>query len=63
MKTVGIAIDDYKLATFKRVLEGAGYTFNKHPGLSKGTLFLKVETDDVSKLQPVVEKANRECKS
>ncbi len=62
MKTAGIAIDEWKLPTFKRVLEGAGYTFTKHQGLTTDTLLLKVKTDSISDLQPVIEKANKECR-
>jgi len=62
MKTVGIAIDQWKLSTFKRVLEGAGYAFTKHPGVTSDTLLLKVKTDSISDLQPFVEKANKECR-
>jgi hypothetical protein len=63
VKTVGIAIDAYKLPTFKRILEAAGYAFTEAPGLSQGTLLLKVKTDSVADLQPIVEKANRECRT
>ena len=62
MKTAGIAIDNWKLPTFKRVLKAAGYTFTKHPGLTPGTMLLRVKTDSISDLQPVVEKANKECR-
>lgn len=61
MKTVGIAIDDWKLPVFKRHLDRAGYAYTEHPGLTKNTLLLKVKTEFVSDLQPVVEAAQKEC--
>ena len=63
MKTVGIAIDDWKLPVFKRHLDRAGYAYTEHPGLPKNTLLLKVKTEFVSDLQPVVEAAQKECGS
>lgn len=63
MKTVGIAIDDWKLPVFKRHLDRAGYRYTEHPGLTKNTLLLKVKTEFVSGLQPVVEAAQKECGS
>ena len=63
MKTVGIAIDDWKLPVFKRHLDRAGYAYTEHPGLTKNTLLLKVKTEFVSDLQPVVEAAQKECGS
>jgi len=63
MKTAGIAIDNWKLPTFKRILEGAGYEFTQHPGLTEGTLLLKVKTEFIADLQPFVEQANRECRT
>ena len=38
-----IAIDDWKLPLFRKGLEDAGFSFEVGPGLSKGTLFLKLE--------------------
>lgn len=62
MKTAAVAIDAYKLATFKRNLDAAGFTYTEHPGLTAGTLFLMVKTATVAELQPVIERAQRECK-
>lgn len=61
MKTVGIAIDSWKLPIFTRRLEGAGYTFTRHPGVTSGTLMLKVKTDLIAPLQKVIEAAQLEC--
>lgn len=63
MKTVGIAIDDWKLPVFKRHLDRAGYSYTEHTGLTKNTLLLKVKTEFVSDLQPIVEAAQKECGS
>lgn len=63
MKTAGIMIDDWKLDTFTRVLEAAGYTFTKHPGLTAGTLLLKVKAQSLLDLKEVIEKAQKECRS
>ena len=61
MKTAGIAIDDWKLATFKHHLEAAGYAYTEHPGVTANTLLLKVKTERIAPLQKVVEAAQREC--
>lgn len=63
MKTVGIAIDDWKLPVFKRHLDRAGYSYTEHPGLTKDMLFLKVKAEFVSDLQPIIEAAQKECGS
>lgn len=41
MKTAGIAIDDWKLPTFTRILNAAGYGFSQHPGIAPNTLLLR----------------------
>ena len=61
MKTVGIAIDRYKLPVFARHLTEAGYAFEQSPGLNPDMLFLRVKTETIAALQPVVEAAQREC--
>ena len=50
-----IAIDDWKLATFKRELTLAGYQFEELPGLTPDTLTLIVETDDLPRLRDTVQ--------
>lgn len=57
----GVAIDAWKLSIFKKHLDGAGYTYTEHPGLTEGTLFLKVNTDSASKLACIIEVAQQEC--
>ncbi len=50
MITAGVAIDDWKLSIFERHLRGAGYAYTRHPGLSAGTLTLKVKTENLEAL-------------
>lgn len=61
MKTAGIAIDDWKLDVFKRRLTEAGYTYSVRPGLTKGTLLLKVPYTDRDALTKVIQAAVNEC--
>ena len=61
MKTAGVVIDDWKLSIFKRHLDAAGFTYTQHPGLTKDTLLLKVKTEWISTLQPVIEAAQKEA--
>ncbi len=61
MMKVAIAIDDWKLPIFQKTLDKKGYKYTKHPGLTPNTLFLKVETDTIGKLQPIIERMNQEA--
>ena len=63
MKTAGIVIDDWKLPIFQRHLDAAGFAYTQHPGLTTGTLLLKVTTDWISTLQPIVEAAQQEAQN
>lgn len=63
MKTIGIAIDSWKLAIFKRHLKINGFAFTQSPGLTPEMLLLSVKTESVGKLQRVVEAAQLECRS
>ena len=56
-----IALDDWKLPIFDRRLTSAGYSYEKHPGLTNDTLTLTVITDDVEALEKVVRAANTEA--
>ena len=60
-KTAGVVIDDWKLPIFQRHLNEAGFAYTQFPGLTKGTLLLKVTTDWISTLRPVVEAAQQEA--
>lgn len=61
MKTAGIVIDNWKLAIFKRHLDGAGYSYTEHPGLTENTMVLRVKCDLIAPLQRVLEAAVKEC--
>lgn len=61
MKTAAVVIDDWKLPIFAKHLDAAGYNYEKHPGLAKGTLTLRVKYEWVAAIQPVIEAANKEC--
>lgn len=56
-----IAIDDWKLPIFDRHLMEAGYTYEKHLGVTAKTLTLTVSTDDLMALAVVVKAANSEA--
>lgn len=58
-----IAIDRWKLTIFDRHLSKAGYTYTQHPGLVEEMIILKVNTPSVAKLAPIVEAAQKECKT
>lgn len=62
MKTAAVVIDDWKLPTFKKHLDAAGYTYTEHPGITKETLTLKVRYEWVAALKPIIETANAECR-
>lgn len=61
-KTAAVAIDEYKLPTFKKHLDDGGYKYTVHPGLTADTLTLRVEYEWVAKLLPVIEAANAESR-
>lgn len=58
-----IAIDSWKLPIFEEKLNGAGFQYEKHGGLTKDSLTLIVETDDdgMPTLAKVVATANTEA--
>ena len=61
METAGVVIDDWKLPVFKRHLDGAGFAFTAQPGITDGTLTLRVPYEWVATLKPIIEAANTEC--
>lgn len=63
MKTAAIAIDNWKLAIFKRHLDAGGFSYTEHPGLTDAAMILKVKTELIGPLQRVVEAAQKECRS
>ena len=62
MKTAAVAIDAWKLPTFKRNLDAAGFAYSEQRGVTANTLLLIVKTATIAELQPLIERANRECR-
>jgi hypothetical protein len=58
----GIAVDDWKLPVFRKLLEEAGYEYNDGGQLTPGTTLLTVETNDMLALKAVLEKCQAECR-
>ena len=61
MKTAAVAIDAWKLQTFKRHLDTAGYSYTEGPGVTADSLILSVKYELVRDLKPIIEAANTEC--
>lgn len=60
-KKAAVAIDIWKLEIFRKHLNGAGYKFTEHPGVTKESMLLQVEYEWVANLKPVIEAAQLEC--
>jgi hypothetical protein len=58
---VAIAIHDWKIVIFDRRLTKAGFTYEKHLGITSDTLSLIVVTDEVEKLKKVILESNTEA--
>lgn len=63
MQKVGVVIDNWKLPIFKRHLDEAGFAFEQFPNLTPNTMVLTIQTPQVAALQPVIERANKECQN
>lgn len=61
MKKAAVLIDSWKLPTFKKHLDAAGYTYTEGEGVTSNTLTLMVNFEWVAELQPIVQAANDEC--
>lgn len=61
MKKAGIVVDDWKLPIYRKALTSGGFAYTDGGGLTHDTTVLTVMTDDISKLQKVLENAEREC--
>jgi hypothetical protein len=61
VKLAGVVLDAWKLDIFKRHLDAAGFDYTQQPGITDGTLILKVSYEWVFELQPIIEAANAEC--
>lgn len=62
MKTAAVAIDAWKLPTFKKHLDAAGYSYTEGRGITHDTLILSVKYEWVKDLKPIIEAANEECR-
>lgn len=58
----GIAVDDWKLPVFRRLLAEAGYEYSDGGALTAGTTLLTVETQDMLALKKVLERCQSECR-
>jgi len=61
MKTAGIVLDDWKLPIFKRCLDKGGFKYLEFNGPTKNCITLKVEFENITELQPIVQAANDEA--
>ena len=61
MKTAAVFLDRWKLPTFKKHLDAAGYSYTEQPGITADTLTLQVQYEWVASLKPIIEAANKEC--
>ena len=61
MKTAAIVIDSWKLSIFKKTLDIKGYKYSEHEGPFSGCITLKVETNNIAELQPIVKRMNAEA--
>ncbi len=59
---VGIAVDDWKLPVFRRLLDEAGYEYQDGGALTSDATLLTVETDDTVALKKVIETCQAECR-
>jgi hypothetical protein len=57
----GILIDTWKLPIFEKHLSQVGFIWEQTEGITKDTLLLKVQTDNVAQLDYIVRVANREA--
>jgi hypothetical protein len=57
----GIAVDDYKLPVFRKRLTEAGFEYTDAGELTPNVTLLCVVTDDIAKLNLVVQRCQNEC--
>lgn len=58
----GIVVDDWKLPVFRKRLTEAGFTYTDAGGLTHDTTVLTVQTDDLPRLQRVIQRCQNECR-
>ena len=61
MKKAAIVIDDWKLPIFKEALDAEGYEYEEIKGPTHKCITLRVETDSIAKLVPIVKRMNQEA--
>lgn len=57
----GVALEPWKLPTFKRHLDAAGYTYEESE-LSPGMAFLTIECGSAEVVAPIIKAAMDECR-
>lgn len=62
-KSAAVAVDFYKLPTFKQILDEAGYSYEELGGITPGTATLKVAyaEKELPHLTLIIKRANREA--
>jgi len=55
---IGIAIDDWKLPVFKKILSREGFEYTEGSGVTGDTVILYIETKDTTKLRAATAEAN-----
>lgn len=58
----GIVVDDWKLATFRKHLDAAGFEYQDGGAPRPNVTLLTVETDDLFRLRSVLRAAQDECR-
>lgn len=58
---VGIALDNWKLPIFRKMLSDAGYTYEDGGALTYDSTLLTIVTDNMLRLKDVVAACQREC--
>lgn len=58
---IGVAVDDWKVPIFERVLKQYGYEFSNAGSITAGVVILRVETTNREALQRVITEANAEA--
>lgn len=58
----GIAVEDWKLPVFRRLLTEAGYEYKDGGALTSDTTLLTVETSDMLALKKVIEQCQAMCR-
>lgn len=58
-----IAVDNWKLAVFRKRLTEAGFEYKDAGAFTPNVTILTVITDDLSKLHELLKKCQNECKN